>query len=68
MTKKTGIYSRVAESINDFSVHRINRDELYEIICGCILESSDEEKEQVFSKNEFIRSDYHVAKNWLNKR
>jgi len=67
MKRKVCIYSSIAESINDFSLHRLNRLELYEIVCNCIMESTADDKEQVLNPKEYGgTTDYQFAKNWLN--
>ena len=69
MKKKLGVYSAVAEAIRDFSEHRINRQEFYEIICNCLLEVTNEDKEQVLNPKEYGGiTDYQFGKNWLNKK
>jgi hypothetical protein len=69
MKKKLNVYSSVAEAINDFSTHRLNKLELYEIICNCLLEITNEEKEQVLNPKTYGGStDYQFAKNWLHKK
>ena len=71
MKKKSSIFASVAEAINDFSLHRINRIELYEIICNYILESTNEDKELVANPDGVEASqqyDIQFAKNWLMKK
>lgn len=69
MKKRLGIYSSIAEAINDFSLHRLNKLELYEIICNCILEVTNEDKEQVLNPKEYGGiTDYQFGKNWLTKK
>jgi hypothetical protein len=42
---------------------------LYEIICNCLLEITNEEKEQVLNPKTYGGStDYQFAKNWLHKK
>lgn len=69
MKKKLGVYSAVAESIRDFSEHRLNRIEFYEIICNCLLEVTNEDKEQILTPKEYGgQTDYQFGKSWLNKK
>lgn len=62
------IYKQLAEAIYDFSVHRLNRLELFEIVCNCILESTDEDKEKVLVNKDIGLTDYQFAKNWLVRK
>ena len=66
--KKQNVYSVLAEAIYDFSVHRLNRIELYEIMSNCIVESTDDDKAQVLAENELARNDYQFSKNWLERK
>ena len=65
--KKTNTYSTIAEAINDFSLHRINKAELYEILVTCVMESTNADKE-IYSATPPIQNEYTVAKNWLIRR
>ncbi len=68
MTKQNSIYTTVAESIMDFSTHKINRLELYEIICNCILVSTNEDKSIILEKNDLISTPYQTAKGWITRK
>jgi hypothetical protein len=66
MKKKLGVYSTVAESIRDFSEHRLNRQELYEIICNCLLEITNDERSFIFEEKSILSNNpYIIAKRWL---
>lgn len=62
------VYTNIAEAIYDFSLHRVNRMELFEIISNCVLESTNEDKEMILAPKKKIRTNYDVAKDWLNKK
>lgn len=62
------VYFDLAQAVHDFSLHRINKLELYEIVANCILQCTNEDKEQVVSGKELIRNNYTVAKDWLYKK
>lgn len=69
MTKKMNTFSTIAESINDLTLHRINKNELYEILCNCVMESTLDDKEQIVKQREYGTSnDYLFGKNWLLKK
>lgn len=68
MKKKTNTYLTIAEAINDFSFHRLNKAELYEILVTCVMESTNADKE-IYSVTPYsLQNEYTIAKNWLLRR
>ena len=67
MTKKTNnTFSSVATAINDFTLHKLNKVELYEIIVSCIIESTNDDKD-IYHMIPPVRNEYTVARDWLKK-
>jgi hypothetical protein len=67
--KISNVYSVVADGIYDFSVHKINRTELYDLICNCFKNVSDEDIKYIDKDDDKIDPNlYIISKKWLNKK
>lgn len=68
MTKINGnIFTTMAKGIHDFSCHKVNRVELFDLICSCISESTDKDKEEI-SNTENIGNNVKFSREWLMKK
>jgi DNA-binding ferritin-like protein (Dps family) len=65
------IYKKVAESIEKFSCHSLNKIELYEIIIDAFTQATIDKNEicELLEDGSGVcRTQYQTAKDWLKKR
>lgn len=63
------VFALISDGIYDFSVHKINRIELYEIICNCLKYVNEEDIKYIDMVDTKIDPNlYVISKKWLSKK
>ena len=62
------IFRKLATAIHNMSTHKIDRVQLYEIVCQCILEATENDKASVNKQPVVGDNDYVFSRRWLQEK